>query len=369
MEYIRWDKRVKILCSKHNVFEQTPNGHLSGRGCKKCGSEKIGAHNSLKEEVFLNKAKLKHGDTYDYSKVVFTNKFTKVKILCKTHGEISITPEVHLRTCGCQECGETLRRNNLKKDSSLQLQKFIDIYGDKYDYTKTIYTDVRTRITATCKKHGDFTKSVSEFLSGSGCPICGNALKNQSKIPTTEQFIKKANIVHGNLYDYSKTIYVKSNIEVEINCKVETHGIFKQKPNAHLAGCGCKKCGDLKVSENHNGWKYGDWVKCAEKSKNFDSFKVYIIRCWDESEEFYKIGKTFTTLNVRFPNKSVIPYNYEVIKCFMFSSGRDASKEEDALKVRNKEYKYIPKLKFSGKQECYSIKLPIEDLINSVESK
>jgi hypothetical protein len=361
--YVKDSDKVFITCNKlKHRFEQTPNSHLSGRGCRKCGSKKTGICNSLTYFDFLNKSILKHKDKYDYSSVVFINKFTKVKISCKTHGEINITPEVHLRTCGCSECGEIVRRNNLKKDHSIQLQKFIDKHGDRYDYSKTLYTDSKTKITVTCRIHGDFTKDVNNFLKGSGCPSCGNALKSQSRIMTNDQFIEKANKIHSNFYDYSQTIYVKSNSEVEIECKIDNHGIFKQKPNIHLSGSGCKKCGDLRVLESNTGWKYSDWIKGAEKSKNFDSFKVYLIKCWNDEEEFYKIGKTFTTIKNRFPNKSVIPYNYKIIKCFVFDDGRKASKKEEDLKIENREYKYVPKLKFSGNQECYNRKLPIKQI-------
>lgn len=32
--------KVKIICPEHGVFEQTPNGHLSGYGCPFCTSSK-----------------------------------------------------------------------------------------------------------------------------------------------------------------------------------------------------------------------------------------------------------------------------------------------------------------------------------------
>lgn len=33
--------KIKIICNKHGVFEQTPDGHLSGRGCYKCSGKRI----------------------------------------------------------------------------------------------------------------------------------------------------------------------------------------------------------------------------------------------------------------------------------------------------------------------------------------
>lgn len=36
---------------------------------------------------------------------------------------------------------------------------------------------------------------------------------------TTEKFINKAKKIHGNKYDYSKTIYKKAHSKVTIICK------------------------------------------------------------------------------------------------------------------------------------------------------
>lgn len=57
---------------------------------------------------------------------------------------------------------------------------------------------------------------------------------------TTEDFIKRAINVHGDLYDYSKTIYVKGHTKSIIICK--EHGEFLQSPAKHLLGRGCPVC-------------------------------------------------------------------------------------------------------------------------------
>jgi predicted RNA-binding Zn-ribbon protein involved in translation (DUF1610 family) len=362
-EYKRWDVKVKIICKEHGVFEQTPNGHHSGRGCKVCGGVQQGSKKKINHETFIKKAILIHGDKYDYSKVKFRDKTEDVVIICKVHGNISVAPEVHLRACGCPKCGEDTRRRNIKKDPLNQLQKFKEIYGDKYDFNKTEYINSTTKITATCKTHGDFNKNVSDFLNGSGCPKCGNSIKSQHRVLTKEQFIEKSINKHGDKYDYSKTVYIKSNVELEIECKVKNHGIFKQKANDHLSGRGCQKCAELGVLENHNGWGYQDWIKCAEKSKNFESFKVYLIKCFNENEQFYKVGKTFTSIENRFKGKKEMPYSYEVIKYFIFTNGEEASKKEEELKKYNKKHQYLPKLKFSGRRECFNLKLLINEII------
>lgn len=37
VEYLDNKTKVKIICPKHGEFFQTPNNHLKGCGCKKCG--------------------------------------------------------------------------------------------------------------------------------------------------------------------------------------------------------------------------------------------------------------------------------------------------------------------------------------------
>ena len=56
----------------------------------------------------------------------------------------------------------------------------------------------------------------------------------------TDLFIEKAKQKHGDVYDYSPTIFVRSNQKISYICKV--HGVVEQTPNAHLAGKGCRFC-------------------------------------------------------------------------------------------------------------------------------
>lgn len=135
------------------------------------------------------------------------------------------------------------------------------------------------------------------------------------------------------------------------------HGDFEQQAISHSRGFSCKKCADNVYSEPKNrafsrGWSFSRWRLAAEKSKNFDSFKVYIIRCYNKNEEFYKIGKTFTTIKQRFRDKKRLPYNYEVIKVFI-NDYETISRLENKLHRKFKKYKYTPNLKFKGSNECF----------------
>ena len=55
-----------------------------------------------------------------------------------------------------------------------------------------------------------------------------------SKRVTTEDFILKAQKVHGNKYDYRKTNYIAAIKKIVIICP--EHGEFLQQPNNHLTG-------------------------------------------------------------------------------------------------------------------------------------
>ena len=58
---------------------------------------------------------------------------------------------------------------------------------------------------------------------------------------TTENFIERAKKIHGDKYDYSKVNCTNSYTKVCIICP--KHGEFWQRPDKHLRGIGCPKCG------------------------------------------------------------------------------------------------------------------------------
>jgi hypothetical protein len=53
---------ITIICKKHGEFLQRPNDHLKGQNCPNC-SGKYGGNT----EWFIERAKEKHCDRYDYS--------------------------------------------------------------------------------------------------------------------------------------------------------------------------------------------------------------------------------------------------------------------------------------------------------------
>jgi very-short-patch-repair endonuclease len=182
---------------------------------------------------FIKKANNIHNNKYEYSKSVYKNSRTKIKIICQIHGIFEQLPSSHLNGNGCPYCKGRIKNNNdfIKKSN--------EIHHNKYDYSLINYINSHTKIKIICPIHGTFKqKPHSHINQQHGCPICSG--KNM----TTNIFIKNSNEIHHNKYNYFKSRYIKSKSKIIITCKL--HGDFEQRPNDHLQGYGCPKCNESK---------------------------------------------------------------------------------------------------------------------------
>ena len=186
-----------------------------------------------KREIFIEKAKQIHGSKYDYSKVILEKSHDKLCIICPEHGEFWQDQYTHLNGGGCPIC----RKENkpLKYTTETFIEKCKEKWGERYSYDNTIYNGITKKVTITCPIHGDFEIKANDFLNGHGCQKCG-----KTKKMTTNEFIEKASLVHGDKYDYSKVEYINSKVKVCIICS--KHGEFWQTPSRHLCGDRCPMC-------------------------------------------------------------------------------------------------------------------------------
>ena len=118
------------------------------------------------------------------------------------------------------------------------IEKFKELYGDKYDYSKIgNITSTSDKIAIVCPKHGEFVKTVNNHLHGQGCPQC----KKECRVKNEKnEFLKMADELHKGKYDYSKVEYINNHTKVCIICPI--HGEFWQTPEHFLRGQACKKC-------------------------------------------------------------------------------------------------------------------------------
>ena len=266
--YSNSTSKLSIICKIHGEFLQTPSNHLQGNGCKLCGLNIVGKCNKYTKYKFIEKSIETHGDTYDYSKVDYVDSQTPVTIICKRHGEFLQGPSIHIGGCGCPKCAGV----SLMTIEDF-IQKSVDKHGDKYDYSKVEYNNVKTKITIICKTHGEFVQTPDSHIRGCGCPNCAQIQRNEKRIYTKDEFIQKSIEKHGDTYDYSKVDYVDSKTRVTIICK--KHGEFIQVPQCHLHGNGCKLCGII-FSSNSKRYTKDEFIqKSIEKhGDTYDYSKV-----------------------------------------------------------------------------------------------
>lgn len=225
VEYTNNSTPVQIVCSDHGEFWQRPHNHLSGNGCSACAGTKKPTRKS-----FIDKARVIHGDRYDYSQVEYANAKTHVTIVCLDHGPFTQQPSHHLANQGCPECGGKKQLTTVTF-----VVKAKAVHCDRYDYSQTEYANSKTPITIICRDHGRFLQSPGSHLQGRGCPVCAGTQSH-----TTDSFILRAKSLHDDRYEYSSVNYVNAFTNVTIICP--EHGPFEQLPANHFKGSGCPIC-------------------------------------------------------------------------------------------------------------------------------
>lgn len=240
VEYKSSKDKVTIFCIKCQIsFDQTPEKHLSGQGCRKCGIENRNECLRKTLQEFIDDAKNVHGDKYDYSKVKYKSCVDKVIIACNAcYLEFPQTPSAHLSGQGCPDCGMKKYKDAQRKTLTEFIEQAQGIHGDKYDYSKVDYKAHHEHVLIICNTcYSIFSQMASQHLNGRGCHKCGGTTKK-----TLEQFIIDAKLIHGDKYDYTNVEYKTAHINVEIICKKCTRS-FPQTPTAHIdSKAGCPRC-------------------------------------------------------------------------------------------------------------------------------
>lgn len=104
-EYVSSKMKVDIICVEHGVFKQTPNNHLTGYGCNRCGCDRTNIKNTSSTEEFIERAVKIHGNLYSYENVKYVSSKTQVEIICQLHGSFFQKPIHHLNhRSGCPKC-------------------------------------------------------------------------------------------------------------------------------------------------------------------------------------------------------------------------------------------------------------------------
>lgn len=237
----------------------------------------------------------------------------------------------------------------LKRTNELFIRELKNIQKDLTPIQE--YIDSQTPILIRDKDNIVYKSRPNDLLKGKIPTI-------QSAIDKRKAFEIKSQKVHNYKYDYSLVEYINARTKVKIICPL--HGIFEVIPDSHINKIhNCIICGKEKsnytrnLNNSGNGWNKTSWKNCAENSKKFSGYKLYIIKCYDNNEIFFKIGRTFRKIKERFEDKNSMPYKWECLLLYEDTHNYIYNIERFLYKLK-KDNSYIPIHSFNGKKECYS---------------
>lgn len=102
VEYTGATKKVCIIDPVYGEFWQSASGHINQKqGHPERGKKRAANKRRMGKAEFIRRAKEKHGNLYDYSKVVYTHIDAKVCIIDPEYGEFWQSPYQHLKSHGC----------------------------------------------------------------------------------------------------------------------------------------------------------------------------------------------------------------------------------------------------------------------------
>lgn len=227
---------ISIKCNLcDNIWETSVDNHLySKRQCTQCHGRETWTLDDL-----LLKFEEVHGTKFDYSEITqsdIDNKSLPITCnICNYYSEYTVYG--HLREKECYNC----YLKTLTKDEVIQ--KFINKYADKYDYSQItdqhVHNNMLTIICNLCSYK--FTSSIKGHLTNELCYNC-----ERESVWTVYRFIQEATLIHGDKYDYSlvKPEHLKfiRTDHIPIICKTCTNTFAPILPSHLYSASGCPRC-------------------------------------------------------------------------------------------------------------------------------
>jgi rubrerythrin/ribosomal protein L40E len=288
--------RIKYICPLHGEKITDAGSFINGHGCKDCGVIKCTKQLFKDTEYFITEAKKIHGDRYDYSTSNYTAWKKPINIICRKHGEFTLTNAgYHLQKDGkkgnCPICTKEEYKNkrSIKKDEwiyrSNTVTRKVNI---KYDYSDIVYIDFGSIVkNISCPYHGYFNQMARQHMYGAGCRQCGYEQIRRARTKSVYEFVINARKKYDTKFTYNIEEYGDRNTPITILCK-EHETIWTQSPYEHMYyGPKCKIC-----SGTYKGYSRMqiDWITdisnnssiFIQHAENKGEFEVYL----DQKDKF-----------------------------------------------------------------------------------
>lgn len=277
--YKNYTSKIRIFCSEHGFFEQTPHSHISMKtGCPLCGNVSAGLSNQKGWEVVHDMFISVHGNRYKYDHSSYRDVSHKMRIECLKHSWFEQKPFQHYSGHGCKKCGAEENAEKKKITFLDFIEKSREVHGQKYSYDQVEYVDIFTPIHITCSKHGKIFQSPRNHYRGSGCPKC-NSSKGEEKIRNILNNLSIEFIEQKRFVDLVHKNYLRCDFYLpHYNTVIEFNGIQHYEPISVFGGIN-----GLKENQTRDMIKYNFLKK--------NKIDLVIVRYDNEDVKNYLINK------------------------------------------------------------------------------
>lgn len=355
--------KLIITCPIHGDFQQRPNDHLHGQGCKECGKLSSGYNRRLGTDSFKRKFNELYGNSYDLSEFTYVKSSIKSTVICSKHGRFEASPNNLLCGRGCPKCGNESKRTTQSIKEQVFSNRIESLYGSSITYDFRTYVNNSTKMSFMCNEHGEFKALPLNVMRGHGCPTCGKAKYSSSRTTKWYDALSKMVATHGDMYKYNESTYVSPKVKMEIVCK--RHGVFMQTPINHWRGQGCPKCNESHLERD---------VSNALESNGIDF--IYQRRIGRQSVDFYIPS---LRLNIECQGEQHFKRKFNDKYDFKKSLERDIKKYNEILSLGEEIIYFtnerliadvnIHDEKFGGIYNGFNLTLSLDELISYIANK
>jgi hypothetical protein len=217
-KYVNNITDITINCPQHGDFTLKASYHIQGYGCPKCSKEDQNKKYFL---LFKERSPLIHNNKYDYSKSIYSGRFSKTDIICPKHGVFSQTIGDHLQGCGCPQCSSEIA--NYSSSYEYEIIDFIK---------ENIKTELIHRYNENRKEIDIFIPQYNLGIEVNGCYWHSHLKKDKKYHKTKSDYYIDKNIKIFHIWEYQwvnplKKKIIKSMILNKLN--ITSSKIFARK--------------------------------------------------------------------------------------------------------------------------------------------
>lgn len=180
--------------------------------------------------------------TYDLSVAVYVGQDHKVDFICPTHGPMQMGTTPMMRGAQCQKCAIARRKGTPRVTQKKCLARFIEVHGDRYDYSLAQYTGQNNKVKIICKQHGEFEQVVRTHWEGHGCRRCSYDRSTVSQYIPREEVISRIEQASPGKFKVVTQGHLPTHSKMEVEC-LQHGGVYPTTPKRMMRGQNpCKIC-------------------------------------------------------------------------------------------------------------------------------